>query len=493
MKLRLGTRKSLLALAQSGQMKAALEAAHPGLTVELIGIETRGDQILDKPLHQIDGKEFFTAELDLALLRGDVDLTVHSFKDLSLERPAAITLAAVPERALPHDVALFAPDIEKRVKEKHVVRIGTSSPRRLAFTPKLLQELIPGSPTVEIVSLRGNVNTRLSKIFEPTGSPQALDGVILAAAGLERLLMDSSCPESLRTQVSAARKMILPLLECAPAPAQGALAIEAKSDSKDVIRLISAIHDPVTADGVHRERQFLAESGGGCHQKLGAIHIDNIGTWNLEEQDGKLISRLRRGARYTNQKKPKTATIVRSEDMFRRHLLNLSASLLPAGPLFVAHSSAWIAGAQKDRSVWCAGSSTWRKLAQQGVWVEACADGLGELRFSRIAKSRILGAQGPLVQLTHQDAAGPTDAATYTLKPHEIRSSFYDSDAYFWTSGSQWQRASLVAKERGIEAEFRNKTHACGPGKTETYLRQCGIDPLVFLNGKDFESWTLEN
>ena len=98
-----------------------------------------------------------------------------------------------------------------------------------------------------------------------------------------------------------------------------------------------------------------------------------------------------------------------------------------------------------------------------------------------------------MIQLTHADAAGPSDIAIYKLEPTEISDSFFSADAYFWTSGSQWDRASLVAKERGFEASFRNKTHACGPGKTETHLKKCGIDPLVFLNGKDFESWTQEN
>lgn len=493
MKLRLGTRKSLLALAQSGQVKAALEEKHPGLNVELVGIETRGDQILDKPLHQIDGKEFFTAELDLALLRGEVDFTVHSFKDLSLERPAAITLCAVPERVLPHDLALFAPDVLDRIRTGRSIRVGTSSPRRLAFVPLLLKELLPGNPNIEIVSLRGNVNTRLGKIFEPEAKTGSLDGVILAAAGLERLLISASCPQSLRDQVKAARKMLLPLLECAPAPAQGALAIEARSDAKETIRLLSSIHDPITADGVQRERQFLAESGGGCHQRLGAIHIDGIGTWNLEDQEGLLRSVLRRGTRHTEHKKPLRPQIVRSDQMFKRTSLDVSKDSIPDGPVFVAHSSAWLSGVDQGRTIWCAGSATWRSLAKQGVWVEACADGLGETRFSKIARSKILSADRSMIQLTHADAAGPSDIAIYKLEPTEISDSFFSADAYFWTSGSQWDRASLVAKERGFEASFRNKTHACGPGKTETHLKKCGIDPLVFLNGKDFESWTLEN
>src|ERR1700704_6193974 len=109
--LRLGTRRSLLARAQSSAVARALERAHPGLKVELVGIDTRGDRITDIPLTQVDGKEFFTAEIDAALREGKVDLTVHSFKDLSLERPEELTLAAVPRRENPRDIVIFAPDV----------------------------------------------------------------------------------------------------------------------------------------------------------------------------------------------------------------------------------------------------------------------------------------------------------------------------------------------------------------------------------------------
>ncbi|MEO6186008.1 MAG: hydroxymethylbilane synthase, partial [Steroidobacteraceae bacterium] len=115
--LRLGTRRSALAWVQSSQVAAALCAAHPGLEVELVGIETRGDRVLDKPLSAMEGKEFFTAEIDLALAEGKVDFTVHSLKDLSLERPPEFVLAAVPKRANPRDIAIFAADVPARLAQ----------------------------------------------------------------------------------------------------------------------------------------------------------------------------------------------------------------------------------------------------------------------------------------------------------------------------------------------------------------------------------------
>jgi hydroxymethylbilane synthase len=161
--LRLGTRRSALAWVQSSQVAAALRAAHPGLEVQLVGIDTRGDQVLDRPLSAIEGKEFFTAEIDTALRERRVDFTVHSLKDLSLERPADFVLAAVPTRANPRDIAVFAPDVPARLAAGAGVRIGTSSPRRAELLPGFFRQALPHGArnSIELVSLRGNVDTRL--------------------------------------------------------------------------------------------------------------------------------------------------------------------------------------------------------------------------------------------------------------------------------------------------------------------------------------------
>ncbi|NDG85863.1 MAG: hypothetical protein EBX52_12620, partial [Proteobacteria bacterium] len=212
---RLGTRKSLLALAQSGWVARELERLNPGIKIELVGIETKGDKILDKPLSQIEGKEFFTAELDHALLRGDVDLTVHSMKDLSLERPEAFVLGAVPARELQHDVILFHETVIDRLRAGLPVRIGTSSPRRLTLLPAFLKEALPRfsperEPQIQFVEIRGNVNTRLSRVHEPEGTERKLDGVVLAFAGLERLMHDGPGALELTRLRARTLTMVLP-------------------------------------------------------------------------------------------------------------------------------------------------------------------------------------------------------------------------------------------------------------------------------------------
>src|SRR5580700_945649 len=189
--LKLGTRRSALARAQSAAIARRLEQLHPGLAVELIGIDTRGDRIVDRPLSSVEGKEFFTAEIDAALLRGEVDFTVHSYKDLSLERSARLLLAAVPRREQPRDIVLLRRDVTEQLAAGRELVIGSSSPRRASFVPEFLRRMLPrhgaANPQVRVVDLRGNVDSRLRRLHQPRGQAAHVDGIVLAFAGLARL------------------------------------------------------------------------------------------------------------------------------------------------------------------------------------------------------------------------------------------------------------------------------------------------------------------
>ncbi len=273
--LRLGTRRSLLARAQSSAVARMLERLHPGLSVELVGIDTRGDRILDTPLSQVEGKEFFTAEIDAALREGKVDLTVHSYKDLSLELPAGLHIGAVPARENPRDIVVFAADVPQRLASGAPLRIGSSSPRRQAFVPAFLQRALPGAPRVELCELRGNVDTRLRRLREPRGAERQLDGVVLAFAGLARLWQDEAVGAAavLRELLAGLPRMLLPLTLCPAAPAQGALAIECRVNDERTRALLAAIDDPATRAAIDAERALLAQRGGGCHQRFGATQV----------------------------------------------------------------------------------------------------------------------------------------------------------------------------------------------------------------------------
>lgn len=257
--LKLGTRRSLLAWAQSSWVAREIEKLNPGLKVELVGIDTQGDKILDKPLSQIEGKEFFTAELDHALIEGRVDFTVHSMKDLSLDRPPQIKIAAIPARELQHDVIIFHESVIQRLKKGKDIRIGTSSPRRLTLLPTFLEKALPQfsentKPKIKFVEIRGNVNTRTSRIHESEGSERKLDGVVLAYAGLERLSHDQTAALELWKLLENTKIMVIPIQECPTAPAQGALAIESRKDHPVALDAIKKLHHPPTEAAVQEER-----------------------------------------------------------------------------------------------------------------------------------------------------------------------------------------------------------------------------------------------
>lgn len=244
--LRIGTRGSRLALAQSTGVQADLQRLHPGLTVELCVIKTTGDRQVDRPLAELGGKGLFTAELEDALREGRIDLAVHSLKDLPVELPPGLVLGAVPTRVSPADVLVHRTGLSVRVLPPGTV-LGTSSPRRIL-------SLQVSSPHLRFRELRGNVDTRLRKL-----DAGEVDGLVMAHAGLLRLGLDQG-------------RVVepLPLLTLIPAPGQGALGIEARAGDQAVLDRLAPLHDPVSALETSLERGLLQALGGGCRMALGA-------------------------------------------------------------------------------------------------------------------------------------------------------------------------------------------------------------------------------
>ena len=246
MKIVLGTRGSLLAVQQSEALVAHLQAA--GHVIEWKRFTTHGDKWLAGPLGKETGTGFFTKELEDSLLAGDVDMLIHSFKDVSLERPAGIVTACVPEREDPADLLLMRPGAPE-----HPV-IGTSSERRLQFLGAAL-------PRATFTWIRGNVPTRVQRVRDGELRGEPLHGTILAAAGVRRLGLDLS---GLDVRPFAPHELL-------PAPAQGALLVEARAGSQALLDALAGMHHPPTLRLVTLERAILAGSGGGCQQPLGAL------------------------------------------------------------------------------------------------------------------------------------------------------------------------------------------------------------------------------
>jgi len=250
-RLRLGTRKSPLALAQSGQVARALEARHPGLAVELVPVVTAGD-VTPGDLAAFGGKGLFTRELERGLLDGSLDLAVHSLKDLPVALPDGLAVAAYPERADPRDVLVseIAADLDGLPAGAVVL---TGSLRRRAL-------ILLHRPDLAVEPLRGNVDTRLRKWGESGAA-----GVVLAAAGLARLGLADLPAHPIPPSV---------LL---PAPGQGTLALEVR-DSAPAFTLCRALDHPATARAAAAERRVVTAFGGDCTLPLGA--------WAREEADG---------------------------------------------------------------------------------------------------------------------------------------------------------------------------------------------------------------
>ena len=241
--LRLGSRKSPMALAQSGQV-ADMITARTGRGVEIVGVTTLGD-VSRALLTQIGGTGVFVSALREALRSGEVDLAVHSLKDLPTGPAAGITLAAVPPRDDPRD-ALVARDGAKLADLPAGARIGTGSPRRAA-------QLLGLRADLRCVPIRGNANTRVGKVTDGE-----LDGVVLAYAGLVRIGLVHAI-----TQVFEPEEML-------PAPGQGALAVECRADSSELAALLEAVTDPASMAAVTAERSLLEALEAGCSAPVGA-------------------------------------------------------------------------------------------------------------------------------------------------------------------------------------------------------------------------------
>ena len=241
--VRLGTRGSPLALVQAGMVRDALIAAHPGLSIEIVPIRTTGDRVQDRALAEIGGKALWTKELDRALLAGEIDVAVHSMKDVETVRPDAIAIAAMLPRADVRDRLVGATSFDAL---PFGARIGTSSPRRAAQVRCIRRDLTP-------VLFRGNVDTRLAKL-----AAGEVEATLLAAAGLERLG---------RHDVGVAISTTAML----PAPAQGAVGIECRAADDAALSALAAIDHFPTHTCVLAERALLAALIADCHSPVAAL------------------------------------------------------------------------------------------------------------------------------------------------------------------------------------------------------------------------------
>ena len=252
--IRIGTRKSQLALVQTYWVKAELEQHFPDIDFEIEEMSTKGDKILDVPLAKIGDKGLFTKELEVGMLTNQTDFAVHSLKDLPTNLPEGLMLGCITKRVDPADALVM----NKKYQDKKLETlpegavIGTSSLRRLA-------QLRHHYPHLEFKDIRGNVNTRLAKL-----DAGDYDAIILAVAGLQRLDMGDRIHQVISSEVSL------------HAVGQGALGIECRDGDKEILKILKALEDPASRDRTLAERSFLRELEGGCQVPIGVnTRIEN--------------------------------------------------------------------------------------------------------------------------------------------------------------------------------------------------------------------------
>ncbi len=503
-------RTSKLAVVQSERAKARILRHLPEANIRIVTKKSTGDKDRSTPLYELEGRDFFTKDIDEYLLAGEADFAVHSLKDVSIERAEDPTFAsAILERDDPRDVALFRADVFDKLASGKTLILGTSSLRRMELVPRFLNKALPRAtathtnahtalPEIRCEPIRGNVDSRLRQLRDGR-----FDGIILAAAGLNRLLAAPEHHEEISNLLHPLRFMLLPLVDCPPAPGQGALVIEALVNNHAACEVLEQLRNPHLEAQLHEERALLRRFGGGCHQRFGGVNLPLAGGNVLITQgiakNGDDVGDMRFDVPEILSKNTSLRIFAASDfmaDFFSTSYEALSTDFTIAeDAAFVSHHRAVqneiVLEQLRHKRVWTAGTRSWFELAKRGVWVEGCSDGFG-LRFLDDV------FHSPLVKLNTDNVRILTNTrsakewnddgfkATGLYALHEnvsdgIIGALQGAEACFWTSFHQYQACRTWIPEGAL--------HLCPSGKTAELFRQEGIEPILFPTIKAFLLW----
>lgn len=491
MRLNILARKSDLARLQAYQVGDALKNQYPHLNVQYEFRASLGDQNQHDPLWKMPEKGVFTEDFLQDLIDGSADLVVHSWKDLPTEPREHTEIVATLQRADMRDVLL----VREQDWQKENIRILTSSPRREYALRSFLKLVWPKKNVrFEFVPVRGNIPTRLKKLMSGDG-----EGWVVAKAALDRLLSAdreefSEAQNFIRESLASLKVMVLPLQAMPCAAAQGALAIEIKKNRPELQELLSAINCKNTFRTVQFERETLRGYGGGCHQKIGIACLPRAyGDVQIIKGENEKFGKLDQIKLVAKQElwpaAPEEEIFEGVEPWFARKPVDISSlkpQLESAVGLWVAKADAWPEDflAHDRQWVWSAGLKTWEKLAARGVWVNGSSESLGEKEDPRL--DIISGKKIDWVKITHVDSAIANQVGTYRLEPIDKIPDLTSKRFFFWSSGSQFDRAFQDYPE-----VLKQGYHACGPGLTYKRIReQLGSEGKVriFLNFADWKA-----
>jgi hydroxymethylbilane synthase len=508
MRIKIAARQSDLARLQAYRVGEALVAAKPDIKIDYLFSTSLGDQNQTDPLWQMPEKGVFTQDLTLKLIAGECDMVVHSWKDLPTEDREETVIAATLPRADARDVLLVKKSaLVDLAKGDKILKIFSSSPRRQYNLSRILPELLPFSPQLEFLPVRGNIQTRVKKLLAKDSPAQ---GLVVAKAALDRLILsheDEFLPTRLHLQ-SALKDccwMVLPAFENPPAPAQGALAIEVLKSRADLQSFLRQINCNITFENVLKERETLKKYGGGCHQKIGVysakysfgdVHVvrgqtpagEKIQVTDVQSKQAHVFKR----SGFVAPKSISEIFPVQMADaiFYQRKMRKVELQQLFGRDLWVARADAWPQDyrATQDQVVWASGLRTWRKLAKLGVWVNGSQEGLGEsanpnqdLQLNALARRAL-----QFVKLSHSEAEGLSAlplVQTYDLEELNELPDLSNKSYFFWASYSQFARALKAYPQ------IKRAYHACGPGHSYTLIKKALGESAALDIYLNYQSW----
>lgn len=496
----IGTRGSMLAVAQCELIQQEL-IEKSGHDFQLKTIKTEGDLKTDKPLWQMDGKDFFTKELDQALNLNEVDLVVHSYKDLGSDRPENFELAAITERKYGEDILLIPNKNKSLLSDLKEFIVGTSSPRRIVNIEGQLQDFLPSfNGKISTKMLRGNVNTRIEKL--KNGDYHA---IVLAFAGLERLATNPNTFTDIKRLTKDLDYMILPHSTFASAASQGALGIEINKNSpryhilKKAITLVD--HD-LTRDEMRIERSLFQKYGGGCHLAVG-IQVDKFHDNYIIHERGKVDDQTIESSRTELAQVPnlKGPYFVGSPTPCQNHLHDELISKNPIETNIELKDNVFITSSHVDhalegsnlteKQLWASGEKSWKRLARKGLWIHGSSDLLGHGKIKSYLNSNLLkffGRSNQTTVLTGKNSKSELGQCVecYSRDTGQVsddyKTSLISTQTFYWTSYPQFE----IYQTAFPEIDWKQKTHCCGMGKTYTEFQNSSFDAIPFYSKEEF-------
>ena len=490
-KIKIISRKSHLAQIQAEIVGNKIIEKFPNIEIEYIQKETQGDIDLNTPLSEMPEIGVFTNDIRNELLNLNADLAVHSWKDLPIEMEPGTKISATLDRADLRDILLF----KRSSIVKKEISLLTSSPRRKENLSKFLPKALPSQPDkIEFKEVRGNILTRIKKLMDSDS-----DGLVMAKAALDRIIKNES--QRFLTEKKEIIEvfedlswMILPVSENPAAPAQGALAIETRSNDNKIIDVLDKINNREVFHLVEKEREILKSYGGGCHQKIGVSYLNlkmgkSLSLRGETEQGKNLKENSFIADEKHTDKSLKNIESYYPENkkdfsLFDRKVIDESSMILKEisnSGIYVTRGNALndVTVINESNIIWTSGIKTWFTLSKKGLWINGTSDSLGELE----SPPENLFEDLKWYKLTH-DLALQDDKKiipTYKLIRKELSGDLKDVSHFYWMSSSSFDYA--------IEKfpEIKEKSHACGLGRTFEEINK--IIPGKVYPYLNYEDW----